>query len=71
MDRDEARLFEELEDALKKARRREILERLNAHDSGVTQDERREEATLELGRETERHKALKLGRYGYGSAWMV
>ena len=50
-------------------RHREILQRLNAYDSGPTEDDRRatREAAIERAIETE--GALKWGRLQAGSLW--
>ena len=50
-------------------RRRDILQRLNAYDSGPTEDDRRaaREAVIERAIETE--GALKWGRFQAGSLW--
>ena len=52
---------------LLKAKRWEILARLNSYDSGATEDDRREEIVRERGRETGRQEALETGRRGLGS----
>lgn len=64
MDRDEALAREE---EMLRAKRQEILTRLNSYDSGATEDDRREEKAREQGREIGRQEALETGRRGLGS----
>jgi len=56
MDRNKARLLEELEEVQRKARRREILERLNFFDGGAGDGDCKREERLRLeGRRREDH----------------
>lgn len=50
-----------------KAKRRNILARLNSYDSGATDDDRRGEIVRERGREIGRQESLETGRRGLGS----
>ncbi len=57
MDRNKARLLEELEEVQRKARRREILERLNFFDGGAGDGDCKREERLRLEREAELAKS--------------
>jgi hypothetical protein len=50
-------------------RRREILERLNAYDTGPTEEDRRAEREAKIVRVIEIENALKWGRISAGSMW--
>ncbi|CAN5115292.1 hypothetical protein BH18ACT10_BH18ACT10_18350 [soil metagenome] len=54
-------------DEMLRAKRREILARLDSYDSGSTEDDRREEKAREQGREIGRQEALETGHRGLGS----
>jgi len=58
-DQNEARLREELEGVLWKARRREILERLDFFDGGVGNRDQEREERLRLEREVEAAKSRR------------
>jgi hypothetical protein len=56
-----------LEEKWRRAERQEILDRLNAYDGGVHEDDRRKARQSEIRRETERQMALGIGRYRLGT----
>jgi hypothetical protein len=49
--------------------RRELLERLNALDSGPTEDDRRAERKAMISKAVQTEEALKWGRVAAGSLW--
>jgi hypothetical protein len=51
------------------ARRRELLQRLNALDSGPTEDDRRAEREARISKAVQTEEALKWGRVSAGSLW--
>ena len=50
-------------------RRRELLDRLNALDSGPTEDDRRAEQKATISKAVQTEEALKWGRVSAGSLW--
>jgi hypothetical protein len=50
-------------------RREELLERLNALDTGPTEDDRRAEREARIRKTIQTEKALKWGRVSAGSLW--
>ncbi len=52
-----------------KERRKRILERLDALDTGPTEDDRRSERQAAIERVIETEQALKWGRLQSGAAW--
>ena len=51
------------------ARRRELLQRLNALDSAPTEDDRRAERKATINKAVQTEEALKWGRVSAGSLW--
>ena len=51
------------------ARRRELLQRLNALDSGPTEDDRRADRKARISQAVQTEEALKWGRVSAGSLW--
>ena len=51
------------------ARRRELLERLNALDSGPTEDDRRADRKATISKAVQTEEVLKWGRVSAGSLW--
>ena len=50
-------------------RRRELLQRLNAIDSGPTDDDRRADRKVTISKAVQTEEALKWGRVSAGSLW--
>jgi len=50
-------------------KRRELLDRLNALDSGPTEDDRRAERKAMISKAVQTEEALKWGRVAAGSLW--
>ena len=50
-------------------RRRELLERLNTLDAGITEDDRRAEREARIRKAVQTEEALKWGRVSAGSLW--
>jgi hypothetical protein len=55
--------------AMSVRQRRELLDRLNALDSGPTEDERRVERKAMISKAVQTEEALKWGRVAAGSLW--
>jgi hypothetical protein len=55
--------------AMSVRQRRELLERLNALDSGPTEDDRRAERKAMISKAVQTEEALKWGRVAAGSLW--
>jgi len=55
--------------AMSARQRRELLERLNALDSGPTEDDRRAERKAMISKAVQTEEALKWGRVAAGSLW--
>ena len=55
--------------AMSARQRRELLQRLNALDSGPTEDDRRAEQEARLSKAVQTEEALKWGRVSAGSLW--
>jgi hypothetical protein len=50
---------------------RRVLERLNAFDTGITEEERRTERQAAIERTIETEQVLKWGRFQSGGVWGV
>jgi hypothetical protein len=55
--------------ALSTRQRRELLQRLNALDSGPTEDDRRADRKATISKAVQTEEALKWGRVSGGSLW--
>jgi hypothetical protein len=55
--------------AMSARQRRELLQRLNALDSGPTEDDRRAERKAAINKAVQTEEALKWGRVSAGSLW--
>ena len=55
--------------AISARQRRELLQRLNALDSGPTEDDRRAEQAARISEAVQTEEALKWGRVSAGSLW--
>jgi hypothetical protein len=55
--------------AMSARQRRELLQRLNALDSGPTEDDRRAEREATISKAVQTEEALKWGRVSAGSLW--
>jgi hypothetical protein len=55
--------------AMSARQRRELLQRLNALDSGPTEDDRRAERKATINKAVQTEEALKWGRVSAGSLW--